>query len=285
MRTPTPRRSNTRASARAARLEASKVQKLADELKEDEARVANEEALIEPLPEVVLPPIMAPGIPMTFTELQPVELPRNELVELASRINARFGVIQRHEKVTFDHRLAWAIDIAAAKAKCKEKNEPWERWAKGHLELSIEMVRQYARIGSSGDPEAELRRIRERNAEANREHRQLQKDKKERQALAAPDIAPPPPSSPEMPEEPEVSRDPVVIGGHGKVDRMTPDVASELRNDRVENTVAVMKELLTPDLLAVIKRTIGFAPREAAIEALREAGFTVIGFSLNTAAE
>lgn len=280
MKTPTPR-NNPRASARAARLEASKAQKVAKALQEDEARVATEEALIEPSPEIVLPPILAPGIPMTFTEMQPVELPRNKLVELASRINARFGVITRHEKVTFDHRLAWAIDIAAARKECKEKGEPWERWAKGHLELSLEMVRQYARIGSATDPEAELRRTRERNAEANREHRK-------QKALAAPVIA--------LPETPPawagpVSRDPPEAVAH---DAASEDVAhgtaSEeapvvLESDRLGNVLAGLRRLLVPDQVRALKMLAKDIPRESVIDALRTVGFVIVGFNLETAAE
>lgn len=72
-----------------------------------------------------------------------------DLEKLAKRINTNAA----KEK---DVRLEMAIDLAAAKAICKEKGTTFKSWVEDKLSLSYDEARKLARIGESDDPEAAL---------------------------------------------------------------------------------------------------------------------------------
>lgn len=272
MRTPA-RPSRERASARAARLEASRAQ-------EEAERAQVEQTIVEPVIPTP-PPIQEPGIPITPTEAAPLEIREPDLMTLTRTANVRYALAQRNEQVAQDHRLVLAETVAAIKKRCEAEKQSFPKWVKLHFEFSAETARQMVRIGFAADPAAELEKIRTRNREANRQHRQ-------QKALAAPATA--------MPEPPPdtVSREPAEVPGPPNAlrgDRAIADVLArskaedELESDRLQNTLAGVNGLLVPDQVKVLKALAKVIPRETVLDALREAGFMVVGFSLNTATE
>lgn len=272
MRTPA-RKSNPRATSRSERLRQAKA--------EQEAKITKvEEAIIETPPDVILPPIQEPGLAVTAFEASPLEIPQTALSSLATRINARFAVVGRHQRVLQDHLLAWSLDLAEAKRVCEAEKENFRKWCDRHLVQSFETVRKYVAIGLAPDPAAALEATRTRNKEG---MKQLRERQQRQRAIAAPEVSHDPAPAPGMSASDEAHEE--ALRADAAAMRARLEDAPPLRNDRIENVMAGFKGLLVPDQVEVLKVAVKMIPREAALDALRDSGFVVVGFNLNTAAE
>lgn len=115
---------------------------------------------------------------------------------LAKEINARLEKAAQMEGKADDHRLAACIQLAAAEAACKAQGVQFSKWAKTNVKYSYETVRQYVRIGKSGNPRQALDDARQKaragmaeiRAER-KEPRRLADESKERERRTYPAIA------------------------------------------------------------------------------------------------
>lgn len=155
-------RAEARAKLRAARIRAQK----------EEARAAGTYEQHFPTAAPALEPAPPADPPLPLMAAQPASEPEpvaeGILATLAHEINVRMALAAKHDASSNDHRLAAAIQMAAAKAACEDARIPFRRWAEAHLSQAFESVRHMARIGSSDNPQLALEDWRRRNAAHNR---------------------------------------------------------------------------------------------------------------------
>lgn len=256
MRTPA-RKSNTRASARAARLEMEKARLEAE-------RIATY-GPVEPTPEPppIQEPVMAePSMPSTPAEATPLEVPEGDLATLVHEINTRYALAERNERVAEDHRLVMAIQLAKAKTLCEEAKIPFKAWAEKHLSQTYQTARKMAAIGASPNPRDALEAMRSKTAAA-------MKKSREQRAIAAP---PPAPVSRETPTPAGGDTGLRVVSG-------VQDVLAEkppLSNDRLLGLLASVRVMQVPEIQMLAIESLQALEKAPAIEAIEKAGFTVL---------
>ncbi len=114
---------------------------------------------------------------VTKTAMSKAEL---ELEQKARAINARMAKVEKLGAQADDHRLAAALELAAAKTICEEHKIAFAKWCEKNLsgKLSYKEAHVLAQIGSSGDPEKArlaLSDHRKKGAERNKKMREARK--------------------------------------------------------------------------------------------------------------
>lgn len=98
-----------------------------------------------------------------------------KLEPIAKEINTRFEKAAKLEQGADDHRLAAAIKLAEAENLCKEAGVKFDDWAAENVQLSRESWRKLLPVGRADDSKKALADMREKNAEANKKHREKKK--------------------------------------------------------------------------------------------------------------
>lgn len=97
--------------------------------------------------------------------------PPKELAPIAKEVNVRLEKASKLESDAQDHRLAAALKLAEAKEICKRAGISFKTWAEENVkdgagnQIGFQAVRKLANIGEKDDPEEELNRQREAQAE------------------------------------------------------------------------------------------------------------------------
>lgn len=89
----------------------------------------------------------------TITALKPI----------AKEINVRFTKAAKLDRDADDHRLAAALKLAEAKAKCEADKLNFKKWAEENVSQGYETVRKLVVIGAADDPQAALEDMRDGN--------------------------------------------------------------------------------------------------------------------------
>ena len=79
-----------------------------------------------------------------------------ELAPVAKEINVRLEKAAQSDGKAFDHRLAAAIQLDAARQMCVERKINFKSWAEENVTQSFETVRKLVAIGASEDPQLAL---------------------------------------------------------------------------------------------------------------------------------
>jgi hypothetical protein len=120
----------------------------------------------------------------TITALKPI----------AKEINVRFIKAAKLDGQADDHRLAAAMKLAEAKAKCEADKMNFKKWAEENVSQGYETVRKLVAVGAADNPQAALEDLRGKNKDANKKLRDKQakvsRDTKEGARDAAPTVAP-----------------------------------------------------------------------------------------------
>ena len=99
-----------------------------------------------------------------------------ELVSVAKEVNVRLEKANKLMSDADDHRLAAALRLAEAKARCEEVDISFKAWAEQNItEQSYENVRKLAYVGSQDDPKQALADLRTRTKKAVEAHREKAK--------------------------------------------------------------------------------------------------------------
>lgn len=141
-----------------------------------------------------------------------------ELAPIAKEINVRLGKAEKLESDAHDHRLAAAIKLAEAEEICKRAGVGFKAWAEANVKsgdgnlLTYGAVRKLLYIGRADNPEEELERQREAQAErakASREKKAAEVAELKKAAAAKPEAAEEEPEAEEEPaaEEPVVAKE------------------------------------------------------------------------------
>jgi hypothetical protein len=105
----------------------------------------------------------------------------------ANEINVRFEKAAKLEGDANDHRLAAAILLEEARKKLDGTGVKFKDWAEKHVKQAWETVRKLVVIGGAKNPAKALADMRNKNAEANKKHREAKKaGTAPRAAIAAP---------------------------------------------------------------------------------------------------
>lgn len=108
-----------------------------------------------------------------------------KLEPIAHEINVRFEKASKLDGQADDHRLAAALKLAEAKKLCETNKIKFSEWAEKHVkEQAYETIRKLAAVGSASNPKKALEDLRNKNAAANRKHRESRKEQ-QRAAPAA----------------------------------------------------------------------------------------------------
>ena len=108
------------------------------------------------------------------------------LIPIAKEINVRFTKAAKLDGQADDHRLAAAIKLAEAKAKCEADKLNFKKWAEENVKQSYETVRKLVPVGEADDPKLALEDMRGKNKQANKKLRDKTKAEKVSRETDAP---------------------------------------------------------------------------------------------------
>lgn len=94
------------------------------------------------------------------------------LVNVAKEINHRLAKAEKLEGDVTDNRLAAALQLAAAKAKCKKTKLNFKQWCEDNITFAPDKLRQLTAVGCSPNPKLAIEDLRFRNKKAVAKHRE-----------------------------------------------------------------------------------------------------------------
>jgi len=137
--------------------------------------------------------------------------PPKELAPIAKEVNVRLEKASKLEADAADHRLAAALKLAEAKEICKRSGVSFQTWSEANVKdaagnkIGYQVVRKLANIGEKENPEEEL--ARQREAQAERAAASREKKAAEVEALKEKVAEPPSPFEPVVVKD----RDPALL--------------------------------------------------------------------------
>jgi hypothetical protein len=94
-----------------------------------------------------------------------------KLNPIAKKINARLASAAKMDDKAYDHRLAAALELDAAKTQCGKSKINFKKWCEDNITQSYETVRKLTAVGGAADPQKALEDLRGKNKIANKKLR------------------------------------------------------------------------------------------------------------------